>query len=63
MRKTAILGVAMTKFGVSEKTNLEMFTEIVEQLRGESGARQVGGLEWVWWIPWVVISEPCAILY
>jgi acetyl-CoA C-acetyltransferase len=27
MRKVAILGVAMTKFGISEKTNLEMFTE------------------------------------
>ncbi|MBC8418893.1 MAG: propanoyl-CoA acyltransferase [Pseudomonadota bacterium] len=27
MRQVAILGVAMTKFGVSEKTNLEMFTE------------------------------------
>ena len=27
MRQAAILGVAMTKFGVSEKTNLEMFAE------------------------------------
>ncbi len=27
MREVAILGVAMTKFGVSEKTNLEMFAE------------------------------------
>ena len=27
MRQVAILGVAMTKFGVSEKTNLEMFAE------------------------------------
>lgn len=27
MRKVAILGVAMTKFGISEKTNLEMFAE------------------------------------
>ena len=27
MREVAVLGVAMTKFGVSEKTNLEMFTE------------------------------------
>lgn len=27
MRETAILGVAMTRFGISEKTNLEMFTE------------------------------------
>jgi acetyl-CoA C-acetyltransferase len=27
MREVALLGVAMTKFGVSEKTNLEMFTE------------------------------------
>ena len=27
MRQVAVLGVAMTKFGVSEKTNLEMFAE------------------------------------
>lgn len=27
MREVAILGVAMTRFGISEKTNLEMFTE------------------------------------
>ena len=27
MREVAILGVGMTKFGISEKTNLEMFTE------------------------------------
>jgi acetyl-CoA C-acetyltransferase/acetyl-CoA acyltransferase len=27
MREVAVLGVSMTKFGVSEKTNLEMFTE------------------------------------
>jgi len=27
MREVAVLGVAMTKFGVSEKTNLEMFAE------------------------------------
>ena len=27
MRQAAILGVAMTKFGISEKTNLEMFAE------------------------------------
>jgi acetyl-CoA C-acetyltransferase len=27
MREVAVLGVAMTRFGVSEKTNLEMFTE------------------------------------
>ena len=27
MRQVAILGVAMTKFGISEKTNLEMFAE------------------------------------
>ena len=27
MRKVAILGVGMTKFGISEKTNLEMFAE------------------------------------
>ena len=27
MRQVAILGVAMTKFGVSEKTNLELFAE------------------------------------
>jgi acetyl-CoA C-acetyltransferase/acetyl-CoA acyltransferase len=27
MREVAILGVAMTKFGISEKTNLEMFAE------------------------------------
>jgi acetyl-CoA C-acetyltransferase len=27
MREVAILGVSMTKFGISEKTNLEMFTE------------------------------------
>lgn len=27
MREVAILGVAMTKFGVSEKTNVEMFSE------------------------------------
>jgi len=27
MRQVAILGVGMTKFGVSEKTNLEMFAE------------------------------------
>jgi acetyl-CoA C-acetyltransferase len=28
MRQVAILGVAMTKFGVSDKTNLEMFAEV-----------------------------------
>lgn len=28
MREVAVLGVAMTRFGVSEKTNLEMFTEV-----------------------------------
>ncbi len=27
MREVAVLGVSMTKFGISEKTNLEMFTE------------------------------------
>jgi len=27
MREVAILGVAMTKFGKSEKTNIEMFAE------------------------------------
>ena len=27
MRKVAILGVGMTQFGISEKTNLEMFAE------------------------------------
>jgi acetyl-CoA C-acetyltransferase/acetyl-CoA acyltransferase len=27
MREVAVLGVGMTKFGISEKTNLEMFTE------------------------------------
>lgn len=28
MREVAVLGVAMSRFGVSEKTNLEMFTEV-----------------------------------
>jgi acetyl-CoA C-acetyltransferase len=34
MREVAILGVAMTRFGISEKTNLEMFTEAgIEAIR------------------------------
>ena len=36
MREVAVLGVGMTKFGISEKTNLEMFVEASMDAIGES---------------------------
>ncbi len=37
MREVAILGVGMTKFGISEKTNLELFTEAATEAINTSG--------------------------
>lgn len=37
MREVAILGVSMTKFGISEKTNLEMFAEAALEAIEKSG--------------------------
>jgi acetyl-CoA C-acetyltransferase/acetyl-CoA acyltransferase len=37
MRQVAILGVGMTKFGISEKSNLEMFTEAALEAITRSG--------------------------
>jgi acetyl-CoA C-acetyltransferase/acetyl-CoA acyltransferase len=36
MREVAVLGVGMTKFGISEKTNVEMFVEAAMEAVGES---------------------------
>jgi acetyl-CoA acetyltransferase len=37
MRQVAVMGVAMTKFGVSEKTNIEMFSEAALEAMSASG--------------------------
>ncbi len=37
MREVAIVGVGMTKFGPSEKTNVELFSEASMEAIAESG--------------------------
>ncbi len=39
MREVAVVGVGMTKFGVSEKTNVEMFSEAAMEAINQSGIK------------------------